>query len=188
MNLNAIIIFLVILLALLIGSLVGLMEPLQIRLSEQPETQIKDGAAYEFLGDPMPDFTLQNLEGEALQASTLLEGKGGFVHFWASWCAPCVVEFPELVHYAAQNQDQVILALSTDFKKEDIEQFLKRHIQNDLPRNFVILHDPDGQVSKGQFQTFRLPETVTVDADLNMRGKYIGVVDWASKQEDEKSP
>lgn len=48
------------------------------------------------------------------------EGKILFINFWATWCKPCVDEFPALVKLAENNKnnDVEFLSLSVDLIKE----------------------------------------------------------------------
>jgi peroxiredoxin len=49
-------------------------------------------------GDPAPDVTLTLLDGESLRLVDL-RGQVVALNFWASWCAPCREEMPELQAY-----------------------------------------------------------------------------------------
>jgi thiol-disulfide isomerase/thioredoxin len=48
------------------------------------------------------------------------------VSFWATWCAPCVAEFPELMAFARAHQDVVVLSVSIDDREDRaaVEAFL----------------------------------------------------------------
>ncbi len=65
------------------------------------------------VGDTAYEFQLSNLEGEIVNLSDHL-GHPVIVNFWASWCAPCRIEMPELqaVYDNYQDQGLVILAIN----------------------------------------------------------------------------
>lgn len=67
------------------------------------------------VGDLAYEFELQDLDGNAVALSDHL-GKPIIINFWASWCAPCRIEMPELqaTFEAYRDQDLVILALNQD--------------------------------------------------------------------------
>ncbi|MEK7801413.1 MAG: TlpA disulfide reductase family protein, partial [Pseudomonadota bacterium] len=48
-----------------------------------------------------PDFSITDMSG---QTHSIRQEKGHVVvlHFWATWCAPCVIEFPKLVVFAKE--------------------------------------------------------------------------------------
>jgi thiol-disulfide isomerase/thioredoxin len=129
-------------------------------------------------GKKIPDFTFQTLEGKN---KSLYDYKGKIVliHFWASWCAPCVVEFPELIQYAKNNPYSIVLAISSDMTQAHIERFLDRHA-SDTPGNFVIIHDKKQPVTRDKFSVFALPETFVMNEDGILSNHIVGAYDgWA---------
>jgi peroxiredoxin/protocatechuate 3,4-dioxygenase beta subunit len=79
------------------------------------------------VGDKAPDFAVRTLEGADL---TLADFRGKFVllDFWATWCAPCVAEIPDLraVHEAFAKDDRfAMVSLSLDEKADDVRYMVK---------------------------------------------------------------
>ncbi len=61
------------------------------------------------------DFELSSLKGEKVRLSAL-RGQVVIVSFWATWCAPCLVELPHLeaLEQAHGAQGLVVLAVNSD--------------------------------------------------------------------------
>ncbi|MFD2671850.1 TlpA family protein disulfide reductase [Marinicrinis sediminis] len=53
-----------------------------------------------------PHFELQGLDGQTYAVNGERE-KVLFINFWASWCGPCELEAPELVHLHEKYQDEL---------------------------------------------------------------------------------
>tara|TARA_B100002003_G_C13947433_1_gene459513 strand:- start:162 stop:674 length:513 start_codon:yes stop_codon:yes gene_type:complete len=110
-----------------------------------------------------------------------LQGKIVVLNFWASWCPPCVKEFPYFLELAKAYPDQIVfVGLSSDFKPEDMNRFLnkmKKEYPDEMTAdNVLIALDENGAITRGIFQTFRLPETVIIDQNGRMQDKIIGAV------------
>jgi thiol-disulfide isomerase/thioredoxin len=73
---------------------------------------------------PFEPFTLATLAGDTLSNDDLL-GKVVLVNFWASWCAPCRVEMPALVHLSESipDSDFAFVTMNEDLETDDAHRF-----------------------------------------------------------------
>lgn len=67
------------------------------------------------------------------------------VNFWATWCVPCVKEFPAFEKFAKAHKDEKVrvVMISLDFKKsynESLLPFVKKHPIDGL---VYLLDEPD---------------------------------------------
>jgi peroxiredoxin len=124
-----------------------------------------------------PDFSLKDSSG---QVHTLQEGRGKLVlvHFWASWCPPCLQEAPDFLEFAAKYQDRPlqIFAISLDEKWSDAEKVLA---SKKLPKNIISLLDPTTKVPEA-YGTYQFPETYLITSDGHILTKWVGVQPWSA--------
>lgn len=82
----------------------------------QKTIQFKDQLERTDYGKVAPDFSLPNPDGEMVSVSDF-KGKYLLIDFWASWCAPCRKENPNLVKTYNQFKDKnfEILGVSYDY-------------------------------------------------------------------------
>lgn len=129
------------------------------------------------INDPMPDFEAKSLKGVDLKLSQY-QNKIVILNFWASWCGPCVEEMPSLIKLMkALPNDVVLLAISGDSNKEDIDAFLKSFPELGTLANIHIIWDSNKALSQ-QYQVYRLPESFVVDKTQKMVKKISGTIDW----------
>ena len=134
--------------------------------SKQEVTELKDAPA-------VPSFEFTTLKGKTHKIESF-KGKTIILNFWATWCAPCIAEFPKLLQLA-QRENTVLIALSVDNDKAKIEPFLKKLNQKHLNnKNVYIAHDPEWAVVQDKFQSYMLPETILIDPQMRMREKIAG--------------
>ena len=122
----------------------------------------------------VPDVTFQ-WRGESKKLSDYTQQKKTvIVHFWASWCPPCVVEFPHLIKLARQYPQRLtLLAFSLDRDEASMEKFLEQY--GSLPANFIPVWDEQGKVAKTQFYSFTYPESYIVNCRGEIAEKVVGV-------------
>lgn len=122
---------------------------------------------------PAPLFSYTALNGQKGKLEDHA-GKIIMVHFWASWCAPCIIEFPDLIDLAqAEKENLVVLAVTVDENKADIEKFMAQ-VKKTLPDNFLIIQDAQKNISKKLYGTVKLPETFVIKPDLTITEKITG--------------
>lgn len=123
-----------------------------------------------------------NFVDRAGKTTTLGDHTGQVVllHFWATWCAPCIKELPSLQALQAQKggEDFVIVPVSLDFNKTlpQITQFMKKHGAEGLPALIVPENDP----AWNTLASFPLPTSFLIGRDGRVLYKMIGDADWVS--------
>jgi thiol-disulfide isomerase/thioredoxin len=125
------------------------------------------------VGELMPSFTLPDLDGMPVKFPDQFKGKPLLINVWASWCAPCIEEMPELARFAARHADtgpQVVgLALDTP---EAVLDFL-----GNVPVYYpIVIETPgpqDASVKLGNSQGL-LPYSVLVDAQGRVLKQKLG--------------
>ncbi len=123
----------------------------------------------------IPNFTLNDMTGKAVSLEDF-RGKVVLVNIWATWCAPCIKEFPSLKNLVEKfNGEIVVLAISHDRAQEDIESFVRAF--GKIPKDFILLWDKEKSVSK-IFGTEALPETYIVSPTGKLLRKVAGDTIW----------
>ena len=135
------------------------------------------------MGQPSPQFSFTDVRGETHTLSDF-KGKAVVINFWATWCPPCVTEFPQMLNLARETQGEAVdIFLSNDTRPDAIERFVERLAKthaNELKQpNVLIAHDPGKAITHTLFQSYRLPETYILTPDHILADKIIGAsVTW----------
>lgn len=109
------------------------------------------------------------------------------MHFWASWCDPCINEIPDLLSYLKRHSEAIksgsikVVLVSVDYEVGAIDKFLKSFPDLNAPV-YLQLWDPEGYLQKS-FNIDRLPSTIIVHKNpIDGKGKlverYMAVVNW----------
>ncbi len=125
------------------------------------------------VGDRAPDFETSNLEGALVHLADL-RGQWVLLNFWATWCRPCVQEFPSMQRLSEQMTDLPfhIVALNVMETPERIKAFLRRN-----PVTLTIWQDPEGEIQR-RYGVYGFPTTVLVGPDGAVVAVQKGAKEW----------
>ena len=125
------------------------------------------------LGSAMPDFNAKMLDGKTFDVKEQ-RGKVVLLNLWATWCAPCRAEIPELValysKHSGRGFEIVGVSLDDASAESSVRDFAKEH-----KITYPIALDPDGNLAN-DFRASVLPTTVLVDRGGKIRWRHIGAI------------
>lgn len=117
------------------------------------------------------DFSLQQLHGEMLNLNDFRQ-KWVVLNYWATWCAPCRKEIPDLSALSEARDDLVVLGLA--YEDTDIETF-DEFLEEFKPSYPILLVDVYAPP-----EPFGAPKALPTTIILNPEGypvkTYIGPV------------
>lgn len=145
-----------------------------VQLKKMVEEQKKTA-----VGVVAPDFTMNDPDGKPIQLSSL-RGKVVMIDFWASWCAPCRQENPNVVKLYNQYHDKgfEILGVSLDRGKDEWIQAIKDD-------QLTWLHVSDLQFWQNavarQYGVNSIPQTYLLDKEGKIIAKGLRSEQLAAK-------
>ncbi|MGY6552728.1 MAG: TlpA family protein disulfide reductase [Erythrobacter sp.] len=131
-----------------------------------------------FAGTLLPEIVVRDGAGAELDLG-IIEGPV-LLNLWATWCAPCVVEMPQLDSLADAMEGEVrVITVSQDLRgAEVVEPFFAQ-------RKFTNLEpwlDPETALSAEFSEAGQLPLTVLFDASGREVWRVAGGYEWDSDE------
>jgi peroxiredoxin len=121
---------------------------------------------------PAPQFTLKDLNGKTVRLSGY-KGKVVLLNFWATWCAPCRAEMPDLVKLQREYETrglQVVGVTYPDYSRRAVQKIARQ-----LKVNYPIVFSSRELAAKYNVGEV-LPATIIIDQEGKIRGRILGIM------------
>ncbi len=135
-----------------------------------PEMAARVKEKYSYLegmlaGNPAPEFTLESIDGESVSLNDFI-GKNIYIDFWATWCKPCVKEFPDLKRIQEKYQDQNIVFISISIDKIEDKEKWKAFVADEQLGGIQLHADQESKDKLSKALNIRsIPRFVLIDTE-----------------------
>lgn len=122
--------------------------------------------------EPVPDLTLETLDGASIDLAEQ-DGRLLLVNFWATWCAPCREEIPDLkaLHSDLKEDGLTVIGVALDREgREVVDPFVDEHAIN-----YPIVVDAEGTAEAEFGPIPGLPTTILVTPDGQITKRVVGI-------------
>jgi cytochrome c biogenesis protein CcmG, thiol:disulfide interchange protein DsbE len=119
-----------------------------------------------------PAYAAVTMDGDSVSLAEL-RGEAVLLNVWATWCAPCRVEIPELqaLHEEHGDRGLRVVGVTVDSRAatRDVHQFI-----DEFGMTYDIWWDPDHTVLN-RFGGAGVPLTVLIDRDGTIAWRHLGM-------------
>jgi peroxiredoxin len=126
-------------------------------------------------GDVAPDFAFTFANGETRRLSDL-RGSKVVINFWATWCAPCEEEMPDLQRLD-ERSDVVVLGVNRLELPDVIIPFARE-------RNLTLtlIANPEGDIAE-RYGAKNIPISYFINSDGTIGYRQLGIMSFEMMQE-----
>ena len=123
------------------------------------------------------NIEIVDLNNQKTSIKNINKNKKLIINFWATWCAPCIKEMPDLIKLSniLNDSDFKFIYISQDNSKE-IDKILNYAKNIKLNKNNIFI-DPKMKLSK-LFKLRGIPTTFIIDASGKALWRVEGIIDW----------
>jgi thiol-disulfide isomerase/thioredoxin len=127
----------------------------------------------------LPALTFTDAAG-ATHGTEVFKGKVTLLNLWATWCAPCRKEMPELAKLQREmgGADFQVVSLSEDLKGYEASAKYLKEVNAD---NLTLYADEKG-AALDALKAPGLPVTLLLNKDGKEVGRLVGPAPWASAE------
>jgi thiol-disulfide isomerase/thioredoxin len=159
--------------ALLFGVLAG---PL---VRGHAQAGVESKAQARLIGKAAPGFVREDLSGKKISLSGY-RGKVVLLNFWATWCAPCVIEIPAFARWQSRygGQGLQVIGISMDDDAPPVRAMYRR-----LKVNYPVAMG-DEKIGELYGGVLGLPVTYLIDREGRIVSRYQGEADlkWLERE------
>ena len=124
-----------------------------------------------------PDVTFISITGEKISSQSL-RGKIVMVNFWATSCATCVKEMPQMIETYNKFKGQGLEFVAVAMKYDPPNYVLNYTEQHKLP--FKVALDSGGDLAKSFGDVVMTPTTFVIGKDGKILKRYLGEPDFGA--------
>jgi cytochrome c biogenesis protein CcmG, thiol:disulfide interchange protein DsbE len=163
---------------LLVGAVLGGVALLTLILSfglTRDPTVIRSA----LIGRPAPGFALRTLDGSRTLRLADFRGQVVVLNFWASWCADCRIEHPDLAGAWQRYRDRGVVLVGVAFQdRPSASRGYLAEFGGDWPQ----LSDPSSRTALA-YGVYGVPETFVIAPDGRVAFKQVGPVEYGRLSE-----
>jgi thiol-disulfide isomerase/thioredoxin len=123
------------------------------------------------------------LDGKTINLADL-RGRIVLLDFWATWCAPCIEEFPHLIavhEKFAARKDFVMIGISRDFEERVLRDYLKKNDKIKWPQS--VGETAGAETACRRFGVTYLPRLFIIGPDGKIIAAQVSGQDVAKRVE-----